>query len=318
MNISSKVEKLIVDDADIDNYFAQRDLSEHTKIKMPSSYGVDVLDYFRNDMSGGIELPFDYTNDKFKIRMGETTIVSGYSGHGKTAWLSYVMYKTLPYSKILIASFEMLPKATLGRMLLQTGNHEPTDNAVFEFVDSLDDKLYLYDSEGETSAEKVLSVIYYAKEKLGVDIFVVDSLMKCGINEDDYNKQKRFVNQLCVASRDLGIHIFLVAHSRKTMHEGSEPSKFDVLGSSNITNLADNCITIFRNKKKEEMLQSGDDSKIEEAKKYYDCKIYINKQRHGNGFEGYFGLYFDKKTFIFGVHNHDSQRVYQVNEKKFF
>lgn len=318
MSISSKVEKLIINDDQIDNYFAQRDLTEHTKIKSPSNYGEEVIDYLKNDIGGGIELPFAYTNDKFKIRMGETTIVTGYSGHGKTAWLSYIMYKTLPMSKILIASFEMLPKATLGRMILQTGNYDPTDEAVLTFVESLDEKLYLYDSEGETSADKVLSVIYYAKEKLGVDIFVVDSLMKCGINEDDYNRQKKFVNQLCVASRDLGIHIFLVAHSRKTLHESSEPSKFDVLGSSNITNLADNCITVYRNKRKEEMLQSGDDSKIEEAKKQYDCKIYITKQRHGNGFEGYFGLYFDKKTFIFGVHNNDNQRVYQANEKKFF
>jgi twinkle protein len=319
MSISSNVEKLIVNDEQIENYFAERDLTEHTKIKSPSNYAEDVLEYFKNDMTGGVPLPFDFTEDKFKIRKGETTIVSGYSGHGKTIWLSYVMYKALNYSKVLIASFEMLPKATLGRMLQQTGNYEPTDNAVYEFVESLDNKLYLYDAEGETSVEKVLSVIYYAKEKLGIDMFVIDSLMKCGINEDDYNGQKRFVNQLCVASRDLGIHIFLVAHSRKTVHEHSEPSKFDVLGSSNITNLADNCITVFRNKKKEEILSGNDEDKIEEVKKHYDCKIYINKQRHGNGYEGNFGLYFDKKTLTFGVYNNDNSKpVYQANEKSFF
>lgn len=316
MSISDKVDKLIVNDEQIGNYFAQRDLSEHTKIKAPSNYGADVIKYFKNDMNGGVPLPFPYTDDKFRIREGETTIVTGYSGHGKTAWLSYVMLKSLDYNKkVLLASFEMLPKATLGRMIKQTGNYDPTDNAVLDFVEGLDDRVFIYDAEGETSVEKVLSVIYYGRDKLGIDIFVIDSLMKCGINEDDYNRQKKFVNQLCVASRDLGIHIFLVAHSRKTIHEGSEPSKFDVLGSSNITNLADNCITVFRNKKKEEVMNGDNEDKIEEAKKWYDCKVYINKQRHGNGFEGSFGLYFDKLTNIYGVHKYDnSQQVYKRNE----
>ena len=44
---------------------------------------------------------------------------------------------------------------------------------------------------------------------------VLDSLMKCGIAEDDLNGQKAFLNKIAVAARDLDIHIFLVAHSTK-------------------------------------------------------------------------------------------------------
>tara|TARA_R110000787_G_scaffold30289_3_gene81399 strand:+ start:688 stop:1653 length:966 start_codon:yes stop_codon:yes gene_type:complete len=301
--LNEEMNKLIIGDKDIDNYFASRDNDEHYKIKKPSHYVDDVQSYFRNDMYGGINLPFDFTEDKFKIRFGETSIITGYSGHGKTAWLSFIILKLLNETKSMIASFEMLPKATLGRMLLQTGLQDPTDNAIKSFVQGLDEKLYLYDAEGETSVEKVISVVFYGAEKLGIKVFVIDSLMKCGINEDDYNKQKKFINQLCVASRDLNIKIFLVCHSRKTFNEHGEPSKFDVLGSSNITNLADNCITVFRNKAKEEILNSEDHDKKEEAVNWHDAKIYINKQRHGNGFEGNFGLYFDKHTFRFGTRN---------------
>ena len=257
---------IMPDSVDIDNYFASRDNEEHFKVKKPSNYVEDVQNYFKNDMYGGISLPFDFTDDKFKIRLGETSIITGYSGHGKTAWLSYIVLKLLNENKSLIASFEMLPKATLGRMLLQNGTTDPTDNAIKSFVQGLDEKLYLYDAEGETSVEKIISVIFYSAEKLGVKVVIIDSLMKCGINEDDYNKQKKFVNQLCVASRDLNIKIFLVCHSRKTFNEHGEPSKFDVLGSSNITNLADNCITVFRNKAKEEILNAESHDKKEEAK----------------------------------------------------
>jgi len=308
--LDEDVNKLIIGDKDIDNYFASRDNDEHFKVKKPSNYVQEVQDYFKNDIYGGISLPFDFTDDKFKIRFGETSIITGYSGHGKTAWLSYVILKILNENKTLIASFEMLPKASLGRMLLQNNLKDPTEQTITDFVQGLDEKLYLYDAEGETSVEKIISVIFYSAEKLGVKIFVIDSLMKCGINEDDYNKQKKFINQLCVASRDLNIKIFLVCHSRKTFNEHGEPSKFDVLGSSNITNLADNCITIFRNKAKEEILNSDNDEKKADAINWYDAQVFINKQRHGNGYEGKFGLYFDKETFRFSTQN--------FNKKAFF
>jgi twinkle protein len=127
----------------------------------------------------------------------------------------------------------------------------PTDSYIEEFLNRADNKLWIYDQLGSTNANKVLSVIYYGAEQLGIQHFVVDSLMKCSINEDDYNGQKKFVDQLCIAARDLNVHIHLIAHSRKTIDETTHtPSKFDVAGSATITNLADNCVSVYRNKKK--------------------------------------------------------------------
>lgn len=308
-SVSELTEKLIVDDEQIDNYFAQRGTDEHRKIKAPTNYFEDVVTYFSTEINGGMSLPFIKAEDKFRIRMGELTIVSGYSGHGKTMWLSYVMLHLLKSEKALIASFEMLPKATLGRMLLQTNSPDPTEDRIRDFVNNLDNKLYLYDAEGETSVDKCLSVIYYGAEQLGIKLFVLDSLMKVGINEDDYNGQKKFCNQLAVAARDLGVHIFLVAHSRKTSDEHETPNKFDVMGSSNITNLADNSISVFRNKKKElDMIKP--DADMEELVKKFDCTVYINKQRHGNGYEGKMGFYFDTRTFRYGERPFNSKSVY--------
>jgi twinkle protein len=227
---------VVITEKEVSGYMSTRDNGEHLKIKSPSEYQEEIMSYFSDDVKGGIELPFDKTKDDFRIRLGELTIVSGYSGHGKTAWLSYVMLHVLKNHKTLIASFEMLPKATLGRMCMQTNNPDPTKAYIDDFISKIEHKLYLYDAAGETSVSKVLEVLYYAAEKLNVKMFVIDSLMKCGINEDDLNGQKNFANKLAVAARDLQIHIFLVAHSRKTADEDGSPSKFDVAGSANITN----------------------------------------------------------------------------------
>ena len=277
------LEDLLVTDREISGYMEKRDNQEHTKIKSPSQYADEVESYFSDDLNGGIPLPFEKTIDDFKVRLGELTIVSGYSGHGKTMWLSYVMLHLLKDTKTLIGSFEMLPKASLGRMLMQTGNPNPTRVYIDDFINKVEHKLYLYDAEGETSTKKVLEVIYYAAEKLNVKLFVIDSLMKVGINEDDLNGQKAFANKMAVAARDLGIHIFLVAHSRKTANENDWANKFDVAGSANLTNLVDNVFSIHRNKAREEEVLNG--SLDTELMNQPPCCVYLLKQRHGRGIE---------------------------------
>ncbi len=289
------VNNLVVTEEEVKRHAAQRRSGEYLKIKTPAQYKDDIISFFTEDVMGGLPLPFEKTQSDFRIRKGELTVVSGYSGHGKTAWLSYCLLHLLKQTKVLIASFEMLPKATLGRLCMQTGNSDPTQSYIEDFVSQIENRLWLYDAEGETTALRVLDVIYYAAQELGVKIFVIDSLMKCGINEDDLNGQKNFANKLAVAARDLGIHIFLVAHSRKTESEEATPNKFDVAGSANITNLADNSISVHRNKRKERALMYGDPE--EEWKDTPDCTVYLNKQRHGNGFEGQWGFWFESKTF---------------------
>ena len=294
---SQTLEDIIVTDQEISGYMNQRDTGEHLKIKKPTQYFDDVKKHFHEDLTGGLSLPFLNTEKDFKVRMGEITVVTGFSGHGKSAWLNQVMLHLMKKEKTMIASFEMLPKATLGRMCQQTGEAAPNDDYILDFLSQLENNLYLYDPEGETSSEKVLEVIYYCAEKLGVKLMVIDSLMKCGINEDDLNRQKAFVNKLAVAARDLDIHLFLVAHSRKTSSDYEHARKLDVAGSANITNLVDNVISVHRNKEREEAERKGDTtSDIMFSPK---CTVHLVKQRHGKGLEGQWGFDFHPDTFSY-------------------
>ncbi len=292
---SQTLEDILITDKEIAGYMETRDTGEHLKIKRPSEYVDAVEQYFSTDLMGGIPLPFINTDKDFKVRMGEISVVTGYSGHGKSAWLNQCILGLMKQEKTMIASFEMLPKATLGRMCQQTGEAMPNYEYIKDFLSKLEHNLYLYDPEGETTSEKVLEVIYYCAEKLGVKLMVIDSLMKCGINEDDLNKQKSFANKLAVASRDLGIHIFIVAHSRKTANEHDNASKFDVAGSANLTNLVDNVISVHRNKKREEEVLNG--SLDTEIMNQPPSAVYLLKQRHGRGIETKWGFGFKPETF---------------------
>ena len=288
------LEDILVTDKEIEGYMSKRDNQEHLKIKSPKEYLDDVKSYFNDDLTSGLGLPFHKTHTDFRVRSGEVTLVTGYSGHGKSAWLNYIMLHLLQQQKTMIASFEMLPKQTLGRMTQQTGEAMPNDEYISDFVNKLEKRLYMYDPEGETSAKKVIEVIYYCAEKLGVKLMVIDSLMKCGIPSEDYARQKEFINSLCVSARDLGVHIFLVAHSRKTSSEDEGSSKFDVSGSSDITNLVDNVLSVHRNKKRErEMAEGGLDEAIMNSS---PCSVYLLKQRHGQGTETKWGFGYKPKT----------------------
>ena len=66
--------------------------------------------------------------------MGEISVVTGYSGHGKSAWLNQCILGLLKKEKTMIASFEMLPKATLGRMCQQTGEALPSLTYIKDFL----------------------------------------------------------------------------------------------------------------------------------------------------------------------------------------
>jgi twinkle protein len=294
---SQTLEDIIITDKEISGYMETRDTGEHLKIKKPSQYFEDVKKHFHEDLTGGISLPFINTENDFKVRMGETTVVTGYSGHGKSAWLNQVILHLMKHKKTMIASFEMLPKATLGRMCQQTGEAMPSDEYILDFLNKLESNLYLYDPEGSTSTKKVLEVIYYCAEKLDVKIMVIDSLMKCGVAEDDLNRQKKFLDELSVASRDLGIHLFIVAHSRKTNSDYEHATKLDVAGSANITNLVDNVLSVHRNKEREEAEREGDTTN--EIMNTAKCSVHLVKQRHGKGVEAKWKFDFHPDTFSY-------------------
>ena len=77
------LEDIIVTDKEIEGYMATRDSGEHLKIKSPKEYLDDVKYYFNDDITSGLGLPFHKTHTDFRVRSGEVSLVTGYSGHGK-------------------------------------------------------------------------------------------------------------------------------------------------------------------------------------------------------------------------------------------
>jgi twinkle protein len=288
----ARVKRLMLDKVDFDSYMNDRDNDHHETVKPASAFIDEMLIHFE---SGGAEfgdsLPWPKTANQIRFRPSEVTIWSGINGHGKSNMLGQTIKHFLQEKVCCIASLEMKPVTTLARMCRQAfGGSAVTSYYVRDFITGLEGRLWLYDQQGTVSADRVIQVIYYAAEKLKCEHFVVDSLMKCGISEDDYNGQKRFVDRLCAVAKDTGCHVHLVTHSRKGDSELEIPNKMSVKGSGSITDQADNVLTVWRNKKKE--LSIAENKSSIEINASPDALLICDKQRNGE-WEGRIALWYN-------------------------
>lgn len=289
--------RLLDDSINFDEYMDETD-AEH-KVRKASDYCADVVSYFHDaESSKQAYLPWPKTKNLIGFRPGEVTLWGGMNGHGKSLVLGQSCISFCrQQQKVVIASMEMRPVVTIARMCRQEYGRTPPVEAISQFHGWTDSFLYVYDQLGAVRSEKMLAVMRYSAEILKADHFIIDSLMKCGVSEDDFNAQKHFLDQITSIGRDTGMHIHLVAHSRKAKDEFQEPGKMDVKGSGSITDQVDNVITVWRNKKKEQDTANGRSSNDP------DCLLICDKQRNGE-WEGRVGLWYDKDTFAF----HESDR----------
>ena len=295
MNIGEVIDKLTVSQSTVQEFYNEGYGHAEFKVKSTDIFADDLVKYFGEEIHSGKSLGWVKTEDKFRVR-NELNILTGVSGHGKSMWLSQVVLSMMKQNtKCLIASLEMRPVLTLARMITQAlGSPEPTDDYIHKFCERAKDKLYIYDQHQQTTSEDMIATLYYGKHILGVEVFVIDSLMKMSdISEESLEAQKLFVDKLAVTVRDLNIAVFLVAHTRKLKDETIIPDATNIMGSSHIRNLCDNIICVWRNREKEKLIEVGKTPEAE-LKIIPDAKVFVQKQRNAQ-WEGSFNFWFDQK-----------------------
>jgi twinkle protein len=273
------------------------DVEDVSRIHVAGVWRQQIVDHFANPGElVGDRLPWSKSHGNVRLREGELSIWAGPNGCGKSMMLSQLALDLAIKQNrtTLIASMEMAPLATLARMAHQaTEKIAPSPDDVDLFLKRLRSNIWLYDQVGTVTPQRIRSVIRYAREHVGADHVIVDSLMKCGISTEDLDAQKRFVDWLSTYAKDTGVHIHLVAHNRKSSGEDSIDGKYSIKGASEISDMADNVLLCWRNKRKEQAMQAGeaDDETLEAP----DACINVDKQRHGS-WEGKILLWFNQPT----------------------
>jgi twinkle protein len=274
-------------------------------IKDTSSFADAVVDYYYKEMNSGKSLGLSKMDQGFVARPAELTLVTGISSHGKTQMLMQWINQLSKDSKCLLMSMEMRPEISIARLTkIALGRNStgspPTEKFIRDYCNEKKEQIYIYDQQQETTSADIFASLIYAKEVLDCKFAVIDSLMTVsdvGESDQGYNEQKKFINKLSVLCKALDIHIFLVAHLRKVTDELQAPDAQAIYGSSNIRNLTDNILMVYRNKLKEKWAMEGEKTE-EELRGVPDCIVYIQKQRNFP-YEGKFNFYFNKHSLTY-------------------
>lgn len=254
----------------------------------------------------GYTLGFDKCSDHLLFRPSGLSIWTGWNGHGKTLFLGQVMLNMIKQgAKVCVASMEMFPAELMARTYVQaTARPNPSRDYMEAVRDWLGDNLYLFNLVGTAKVERLLEVFLYARRRYGVDVFIIDSLTTLSIAEDDYNGQKELTETLRDFKAQHNCHIHLVAHPRKPRDESEIPGKYDIRGGGAISDLADNCFAVWRNKAKEHVLRLqaiGEHMEPEDMETLQKPDVYLkcDKNRHGIGKfkEGVFSFWFNEPSF---------------------
>lgn len=294
---------------DIRKCFENARVLDPDELKHASIYVDQVIQEFypSNDHPIGYSLPWVKASGKINFRPSELSLWTGYNGHGKSQVLGHAILHFMKQgAKVCIASLELKPKRLLFRLTRQAaGLRNPSEEYIRAIHQWYDNQLWIFDLVGTTKTARLLEVFQYARQRYGIDVFVIDSLMKCGIGEEDYSAQKLFIDQLCDFKNMHDCHIHLVAHPRKGQDEYKLPGKLDMKGSGTITDLADNCFGVFRNKLKEdEISKLGDRVELPVIiLEKYDCLLGCTKQRNGE-WEGIIPLWFNLDSFQYLENRH--------------
>lgn len=267
----------------------------------------ETIDAFEHRDVGLFTSPWESLNSNFKFRAGELTLVNGVNGHGKTELVGHIAIAAMNQEvRTCIASLELKPGKMLARLTRQTiCTASPKREEIIMTNEWFSDRLWVFKLTGTAKAGRLLEIFAYARRRYGIDLFVIDNLAKCGLDEEDYGGQKEFIDTLCDFKNEHNCHVLLVTHARKT-NEAAPTGKMDVKGTGALTDMPDNVMAIWRNiprelaqRKAERMGYESLDKDEQTAIQMPASMIRLLKQREGEGWIGDIGATFDARSHQF-------------------
>lgn len=291
---------------DIAGYLERASFFDPEELYSAREFYQDTINAFYGKEQSLFYSPWECLNHNFAFRQAELSLVNGVNGHGKTEVVGHMALEAMRQGvKTCVASLEIKPGILLKRLTRQsTCLKLPPQLEIESAFKFYDDRLWLFGLTGTAKADRLIEIFTYAWKRYGIELFIIDSLMKCGIGDDDYNGQKAFVDALCDFKNKTNTHVLLVTHSRKGDSEEKPTGKMDVKGSGSITDLTDNLFIIWRNKVREKAIQKDQqgeelDDKERKALAAPASVLMLEKQRNGEGWEGGIQLYLDPASHQF-------------------
>jgi twinkle protein len=208
------------------------------------------------------ETGWDTVDECYKVRPGEMTILTGYTGHGKSEFLDALLVNLAQQHdwRFGVCSLENLPYERHLVKLVQKfsgkpffpGSTERMTEAELVQAESFVDNHFHFINPREVNIDSILEIASALIYRHGIKGLVIDPYneldhnRQSGITETEYVSQ--FLSKIRRFARQKDIAIWVVAHPIKPNRDNKilAPTAYDISGSANWANKADNALSIFR------------------------------------------------------------------------
>lgn len=239
-----------------------------------SQLGAQLQAYYRDGLPSGDKTGWQSVDDFYTVRPGQMTIVTGIPSHGKSEWLDALMVNLAPQWRFVVFSPENYPHELHVAKLLEKWLRAPfakgphpriTPDKLALGVEALDFSFGFF-KPLELQVPNLHAILNESgkwfesrltpqKRGLVIDPFnELEHQRPANITETEYISQ--FLSEIRQWAREFETHVWIVAHPMKLQKDKSTgdypvPTPYDISGSAHWRNKADNCITVWRDVKKD-------------------------------------------------------------------
>lgn len=226
-----------------------------------SDFGYEIDDMYEN----GLEIGVGIGLRDFPLRFvkGYITVVTGISGHGKSEWVDEMCLRLTVKHNWLGAFYSPENKPTqlhYSKMACRlVGKAWDGDNRITKSEDKqvrnyLEKKIWFIKPEKDFSLTSILKSIRDLQIRHGLDYFVIDAWNKLEHKESDTHYVGKALDELALFCESFNLHCFLIAHPIKPEEDKRTgdvkvPKLYNISGSNNFNNKADNGISVYLDRK---------------------------------------------------------------------
>lgn len=228
---------------------------------------------------------------------GDTTVVTGHTGAGKSLVASQVALEFVARSqRVWFAPFELGVDGQLERCVWQLRGRDPREMVDYDIRQAIRelDRILWFDHYGAIETDAFAETLTYVVRRLDVDLIVLDHrdfMLRRG-DRERWNKADELAMAIVKGVQDSTAHCLLVVHPSKPSSAKKDrddwiPQLGDAKGHSDIYQDVSNYMAVYRPRSTDRSERPGPDG-------CYDSAIVVEKVRNPRGGEGTVQLRFDK------------------------
>lgn len=218
----------------------------------------EIDDMYINGLDKGVstEIP----NFNLNFVKGYLTVITGIPSHGKSDFLDYICLQLRikhdwrgcfysPENRPTQLHFSKMVRKISGKHW--DGENRISIEEVNEIKAYLDKYVWFLKPEKDFTLTSILKQISAIKKRYGLEYFVIDAWNKIEHADDKTSYIGKCLDEIVTFCEINNVHCFLVAHPtkiKKNLQTGKYevPTLYDIAGSANFYNKADNGICVYR------------------------------------------------------------------------